>query len=190
MPYFNVGQYRAKITDLTTGVSKNKNTPFVQVVFVPEALLDIANDTEMHLDVEYERDIKMWLTEAAAPRTCEDLRRIGYTGTDFSEINSGAAHDALIGADIRVRCEHEEYEGKTYDRWYLSSGGGSIAKEPLNDAGVRKLNALFGNVLKSTKVEDNSNGAAERNKPLAPGTDDALEKEVAAAQAVDGDIPF
>ncbi len=46
MAYYQVGQYKATIEDLCTGVSKNKNTPYVQIVIKPFAMIDVVNNTE------------------------------------------------------------------------------------------------------------------------------------------------
>jgi hypothetical protein len=192
MPHYDVGQYRAKIIDLATGVSKNKNTPYIQIVIEPAVYLDVANNEELILDVVYERDIKLWLTENTKERVCEDLRRIGYVRDDFNEIDEGPAHDAVVGTEIQVRCEHEEYEGKTWDRFYLSGGGGNVERARLTPDKVKKLNALFGKTLKATAKPSGGNGqgAAEQNVPLTQDNEPFKKEIEEVAADDDSEIPF
>ena len=192
MPYYDEGQYRAEILDILTSVSKKKKTPCIRIIIRPTSLLDIAGQTETPIPENgYERDISLWLTEGTVDRTCEDLRRIGYTAAGFDGIDSGPHHDALVGKEIRVACEHEQDSGtgKVYDRFRLAGSGPSLEKAPLNEAGVRKLNALFGKKLASTPPIA---AVATPPPPPEPPKPDpaALEAEIDAATAGDDEVPF
>ena len=198
MAYFDPGQYRAVIKDVCLASSKEKKTPYVQIIVIPKAMVNMSDQSEMEIPNDYEREVKLWLTDATAERTCEDLRRIGFVGNAFDDIDSGPHHDALVGKEIQVRCEHEEYEGKTFEKFYLSTSGGMIARAPLDNNGVRKLNALFGKVLKSKPAVQASDPVAEqfeqethqKIKPLTEAEGKGEVEDDEPTVPADDDIPF
>ena len=63
-----------------------------------------------------ERTVRMFTSPGAWPYTKEKLQSIGFDGDDFP--------DYMYGEGIGLRCEHDQYEGKTHEKWDLAGGGG------------------------------------------------------------------
>jgi len=96
------------------------------------------------------RDVKFWLSDAAYDNTCDTLESMGW---NFDFVNPKFANENVNNAVLE--CEHDEYQGKVNERWYLSEYKGfsrqSVPKEML-----RKLSARF-NTRKVASVKPVTN---------------------------------
>lgn len=148
---YEQGDYAAKVTDQAFGQADNEaKTAFFALTVQPIAKLDLETGDRTSVD-PFNRTIRMFLSEKAAPHTIKKLRTLGFEGVSFAELNPETdGHFSLVGQEVVVRCKHEEYQGKQQERWDFPGDGGAGIK-PLDDKGMRKLDALFGKHLKDGK---------------------------------------
>lgn len=191
MSYYAPGQYKAIIKHVGLSESKDKKTPYVQLIVEPTGMIDVGSGNVSPVDRSFDREIMLWLTESTADRTCEDLRRIGFTGDSFDELVDGPARESLIGQEVQCRCEAQLNKGKEYEKWNLSgSARSAVNNAKLDDHGVRKLNALFGKQLKASKLQQaNTPGPAQPVRADAEKFAADINQELAAVQE-DDSIPF
>jgi len=75
-------------------------------------------------DVEgQERTVRLFTSTKAWPYTKEKIQRLGFDGENFP--------NELYQQGTRLQCSHEEYQGKTHEKWDLALGGGA---KPDDDA--------------------------------------------------------
>lgn len=151
MAHYEVGRYRCLVLDQAWDEENANKTPcLIFKVRVEHGLHEYIDDggevaqDDVPLTQNYERNIKIHITEKSAQYAAEKLRFAGFSGDAFSKVN-------LLGATVIGDCKHETRDGKTYEKWDLAlpprSGGGAPLK---TDAAVaRKVDALFGKVLKA-----------------------------------------
>lgn len=87
----------------------------------------------------------------------------GIGGFEYLDPNTPGYVD-FTNAEVEATCDHEDYQGKTQERWNLASGTGMQAK-PLEEKSVRKLNAMFGKELRSIGGEAPKRQPAKVQKP-------------------------
>jgi hypothetical protein len=169
------GFYHATITDWALGQSKEKGTPQFSITFELDAYKGSGGKREDCPTLT--RTLFRYITDKTIDYFVSDLKALGYTHDDFDglEKKSSTAFD-FGGIEIEVRLNYETYEGKERERWDLAMGGKKLEVKPLEDDGVSKLNALFGDRLKGLK----SNAATPPKKQPA----------AAAKQVNDEEIPF
>jgi len=102
----------------------------------------------------------------------------------------------FIGIKCQARCNSNTFEGKTTDKWglgYEPEGGKKLDINLLDNAGVRKLDALFGKQLKSNSAPKSAPPPADQNQQN-PATEIGPQSSYTAADvdavAADKDIPF
>lgn len=88
-----------------------------------------------------------WLKKDLAYLVERSGKTVVIGGFEFLDPNTPGYVD-FSNAEIEAMCDHELYEGKTREKWSIAAGGGMVAK-PLEQASIRKLNAMFGKELKS-----------------------------------------
>ena len=163
MAHYQQGLYECRVIAQGFDVSKEKKTPCFWLRFVPESY-DARELTE-----SYEREIRLWLTDGTIDRVVEQLRNLGWQGSDFAELEPDGGH-SFEDLVIKVRCTHQQEDDKVYENWELPSSFQSCEHK---SGMTRKLNALFGAKLK--------NGA----KPKPKSIDEEV-KELAGEE----DCPF
>mgnify|MGYP001173740613 FL=1 len=125
-----------------------------------------------------ERDITWWLTDKTVEYVVRDLRKLGFNGRSFGELNpESGTHHSFVGDFITAECQYEKGEdGKDYERWQLPYEGREI--KPLERSEQRRLNNLFDKFLKDGKPVERKDDYSE---PIAD-VDSELED--------DSSIPF
>lgn len=173
---FNQGEYVARVTSWGLTESKNKKTPQFVLRFTPIGKINPNDPTGATLSCpNYERSVYRAITKNTVNFLIEDLQYLGYNKASFKYLDPDeeGAHD-FSNLEIRVRCDHEEYNGNVQERWNLARDGGAELV-PLEGSKVRELDSLFGRTLKD-KIK----------------TDTEIDPEPATVdQRTDGDdIPF
>lgn len=165
------GKYVAVATSAEFGVSKNKGTEYVRVVF----------------DLEGTQDSIAWdgyFTEKTAARTIEALRYCGCTfpGDDVTNL-------AGLGSQrVQLVVELESYEGKTRPRvkWVNRLGAAGVA-QALDDGAKKSLKARLKGDVAAARVADTASTPKPAVKPAPrPMQADAFEPDFDAAD----DTPF
>lgn len=151
--FYEQGDYAAKVTRQAFGQSDNeKKTAFFALTVQPAARIDMETGDRTDVAKSYDRTIKMFLSEGAAPHTVKKLRALGFDGASFGDLNPDTEdHFSFVGQEVVVRCKHEDYNGSPVEKWDFPQEGGGLENKPLDDKGMRRLDALFGKVLKETK---------------------------------------
>lgn len=91
------GAYLGTLTKGAVGVVGKKNTPAMCLTFQVE---------------DQVRTVYLYLSEAALPHTEKKLVSLGFNGIY-------EAPEFTRTERVELRCKHEEYEGKTMERWDL-----------------------------------------------------------------------
>ena len=91
----------------------------------------------IELSSPIERSMFLSLHANAKAYSQEKLRMLDFNG-DFDE-------PILTTEGVRLTCSHEEYEGKSRDRWELTAyeGGGDYKPEKTDADTIRTLNAWW-----------------------------------------------
>lgn len=130
------------------------------------------------------------LCEAKGLQAPASMRNLDPTRADFT-------HD-FTDAELAFYCKHEPYEGKLREKWQISRPAGTNAGDPLDDKGMRQLDALFGKRLSTAKAADKVPAKRSRDTKAAmnlqaPPADDGpapWDENEAPAAAGNDDIPF
>src|SRR5688500_5972121 len=149
MAFYQPGRYVVQVVDQGFGNSKQKLTPYFCLTVRPVARI-ITADEHAAISDSYERYIMLYLTDKTVDNVIARLRRLGWNGTSFSQLDpSNEKYHSFEGLEIMATCEHEQMGDKTYERWRLAMGAGPAVHEA-EEGITRKLDARFGKVLKST----------------------------------------
>ena len=201
--FYEQGTYTATILEHGLTPSKRKLTPQLWIKIKPHTMIYPDGTTEeVPTHMQYERTIFRPITENTIDYVLDDLKQLGFEGDSFAVLETGHPDSTLVGVEASVRCEYQEYEGKTQERWSIARTGGGYEAEPMEPGDVQKLDALFGRQLKE-KI-GNSKPAKKELDEKKPKLDDAavqkldanygqkkepLEEAVEAVQGQD-DVPF
>lgn len=141
--YYPQGRYLCQVTDQAIGEA-GTGTPQVAIKF--RVLETEAGDP---VDQQYERTAYLFLSEAAAPRTIEVLKELGYDRDSFRYLDKGVtgAQD-LGGVQFVGFCVHDAYNGNEKEKWGIATEGGGLEVKPMEAKKIRDLDALFGKHLK------------------------------------------
>lgn len=158
--------YSRKIKKAALTETKTKKSPQVTLVFEVQFVSD---DGEWIAVDPFEAYIHWSLAGGAQQYTMEKLERIGFNG-DFGN------PEFDFGDGVSLWCKHDDYNGKTKEKWDLSREGGGI--EPVEDQdAIRRFNAIY-----KEKCSP---------KPKAATPPPTPEPAPAGAASADGnDIPF
>ncbi len=182
-PYYEPGTYLAEIIGQGFNEAKTGTMQFCLRI-VPKLLF--ASDGEEHLVLqEYERTIFRPITDKTVSWVLEELTALGWQGTKWGELDPQTeGHHSFVGQNTKVLCQHEEYESSIRERWQLFSETREmpvVAPDKL-----RRLDDAFGRAVK-----DFRKGNPVPVAPPAPTpTPEAAERDAAAAENKDDDIPF
>ena len=153
--FYEQGRYLVRITNQVLTENK-KGNPELQLTIKPLAVYEQGNDEPQFLEFPYERTLFFTLTEATIGTASkpgwvlETLRFLGFQATSFGALDpSHPEHVSFVNNTHDAICQHEAYEGKDRERWNLWRGERPPAA-PIAREGIRKLDAMFGNVLKAT----------------------------------------
>lgn len=151
------GIYKAHLQKVSLGETKT-GKPQIVYEFITESILDSSGE---FLDCpNVTRTLFRVLTENTIDFAVEELRRLGYDREGFDDIDpeSPNAFD-FEGIEITVEMKLEEYEDRDRERWQFTSK--RVGKK-LEQLGVSKLNAMFGNKLKASRTDNGTRAPAAR----------------------------
>lgn len=186
-PYYERGVYRCEIIDqgLTTA---STGTP--QIFFKIRVLEGV--HPEGPVNGQYERYCFLPITEKTVEYLVPKLEALGYTGDglDFLDLNNPRAHD-MRGQESNFFCKHESKDGGVLqEKWDVATGGGGGAKDievrAVNQAEIRKLNALFGRAKK--QAGGPTSAPAQRSAPR-PVAANSSAKQTSSRSAVATEEP-
>lgn len=163
------GIYLGYIDTAVTTESGSKKTPAIAITFT--VAHRAADGDWQKLPADAKATVWLYLSENAWPYTEGKLKQLGFNG-DFADPKFG---DHTIADGVQLQCKHEEYEGKTKDKWELFGGGGpSKADQSLTQ-------------ILSARWKQN-NGSKPAGKPLPPKR--AAAPSPAPQDLKPADIPF
>lgn len=175
-PFYAPGNYIAEVTAQALGKA-GTGTPQFVLRFRVLGKPDPKDETNYIPVQENERTMFRSITEKTIQYVTEDLEQLGYPANGFGPLDPNHPnHHSFVGQQIDVYCKHEkDQQGDLRERWQLSRGPGALKVEPLDNKGVRELDALFGKSLQAS----------------LPKTKPAPRAATASASGItDEDVPF
>ncbi len=189
-PFYEPSKYHVQILDVALGEASTGNPQIVLRVKVISRLFQNSSGEEASAPVaaQYDRTIYLTVTEKSRELILAKLRWAGWQGDRFESLTSDIA-----GNGVRAECKHEnsvseKYRGQLTEKWDLELP--PLASKPLENkpAVAKKLNALFGKMLKEGKP------APSGGPPSGDATGIPAEVLAAAGQSGSGvpadEIPF
>lgn len=132
----NATNYYGKVRQGALGTSKEKQTPYIAVSIT----LTHEADNGQWRDIQpVDRTVYWHLSDAAWPHTAKRLDAIGFSG----DLNAIAFVGEAVDSGVQWVCTHEEYRGKTHERWDLANWGGEKEHVAPPADVIRKLNARW-----------------------------------------------
>lgn len=174
-PFYDEGRYSCRVTEQGFQEAKT-GKPMLVLKVQPQAKLVLGpeGNEPQFCTQTYDRTIRLVInneSEKQMEMMLKKLRHAGFTGTSFGDLD-------LVGKDVECQCEYSDYEGKTYEQWDLCLPKlDQKPLEPLNTGTARKLDALFGRMLKdgATAVQEpppQETPPAEREAWVPPPNDE------------------
>lgn len=98
------------------------------------------------------------ITTNTVDRVIDEAKSIGFTSTDPRDLDPrlGSNPHNFGGTIIKLSCTHDEYMGKTKERWQLSRR----VDNKMTAEAVEQFAALFGDAFK-----ERMEGASQNNQP-------------------------
>ncbi len=184
-PYYEPGRYWGKVVNQQLGQTST-GKPQIVITFTVLGRVNSA-DPEGELlpcGANYERSLFRVITDKTAEWAAQDLRRLGFTGDAFADVDLNATTVSdMRGNEAAFSCEHDEYEGNVRERWQVASDGAGFVVKPLEAKQARQLDAMFGKFLKSTSPEPKKAPLVER-----PTTPKARQMKSANLNTNDADL--
>lgn len=191
---YEQGNYWCKITNQQLGESKEKKTPQWVLTFDVVGKINPADpEGELIGCDQYERSIFRVITDKTVDYLIEDVKRLCeragikpvLLGFEYLDPKTPGFLD-FKDVEFEAYCKHDTYEGKTREQWGISRGSKGLEVTPLDDNGVRNLNAMFGRHLKSL-------GGGSTQRPMSRSAPASKADAVASGVHPDSppdDIPF
>lgn len=143
--------YYASIIGCSCGASPSKGTPFVKIEM--EVTHAAERSDWVELPKPEKRGLFIYCSDASWDHAKAKLEKLGFNGC-FDE------RAAVTATQAEVTCEHEDYNGKTTEKWELTNWGGAREAKPLDKPSAMRLAQLY---------KSATNGAAKpAGKPPAP----------------------
>jgi hypothetical protein len=168
---FEPGQYVGKAIRWALVKAKNENkTPQFAITFLPLGRVNPQNpEGDLLPCPEVERTVFRPITDKTARWFLRDLKQyFEYPHESFVPLDpDGPEPFDFKDKEFPTVLTYEDYEGKTREKWNFASG--LNIGEPMSQAEVRKLDALFG----AAKPKRNGKKAKETSAtpPQAPKSD-------------------
>lgn len=194
--YYEMGRYWGRVTHQKLGKTKNGN-PQLVISFLVLGKIN-AMDPEgdlLAVSQQYERTVFRVITENTIEWVEQDLDKLGWTGTDWSQFDETNPHCvSFVGTELAFSCKHEPHFETKEPRevWSVSQESPGMAVTPLEPSELRKLNTMFGKALKERKPPspkaESPRKSPEPTSATPPKTltPDEVKAELAAAD----DVPF
>lgn len=172
-PFYAEGPYMGEVLKQALGVTGEKETPtFILSVQITDRL--DRDDNPVQVD-QYERTIYMHLTEGTREFTLERLKVLGFAKSSLKFLSPEVpGHVNFVGQSVRLWCKHETYQGKTREKWNISTPREDKPIVPIKSTELSKLDALFGKGLREISAQQ-----------PAPARE-----TVPASAPVSNDVPF
>ncbi len=143
---FEPGHYVGKVTRWGLVKAKNENkTPQFALTFLPLGRIDPQNpEGDLLACPEVERTVFRPITPNTASWLLRDLKHFfEYPHESFVPLDpDGPDPFDFRDKEFPTVLSYEDYEGKIRERWNFAVG--LIVGEPMSQAEIRKLDALFG----------------------------------------------
>lgn len=168
---YDAGKYWCKVTNQQLGKTNTGKSQFVLSFDVQGKVNQSDPEGDLEPCDNYERSIFRTITPKTVEWLFDDIEHLCERGEiefaldGFEFLNPATdGYLDLTGVEFEAECKHETYENKPKERWSISTGGGGLSVDPLDDKGVRELNAMFGKQLKSR----GSGGSPKPEQPAKP----------------------
>jgi len=180
-PFYEEGTYTAEIVNQALGKASTGTPQIILRIRVYEDEHGVAIQ-------QYDRTIYRAITPKTMQYVVKDLKAIGYDRDSFKHFDVHADDFVdLRGRSIKVFCRHEpDRSGELRERWGIVTER-DFEVEPVSDADIRKLDALYGKSLKplaekrSPVEADSGPQPSKRANPTNPPEDLGVTND---------DIPF
>ncbi len=164
--HYDAGRYKATIVDHGLGMT---GTGKPQVII----RVQINGRTDGAQCEQYERTVYRAVTDATAPYLKKDLEAIGFAGAALSSLSreSATAVD-LTGREIEVDCKHgTNQDNEPREEWGIAwaGAGGPLTEKPMDAAGLRKLDAMFGRCVPKGEAPAKAAPQAPADEPWNRG---------------------
>lgn len=156
---FETGYYMGRFKEAVLTSQGDKKTPALAMKFDIVSFKN--NGTLEMLAGDQERTVFLWLSDEAWQYSEEKLKRLGFNG-DFDSPKFTKTDD-----DVELQCDHEEYDGKTREKWNLAFAGSMVVEKSTPDV-VRLMNARWRQSVGTTPPPANTAPAAPSPPPPAP----------------------
>ena len=155
-PFYSAGNYHAQIIDVALGESKKKDDGsggnpqiVLRIKIISELTIDSAGEEQaVAITAQYDRTIYLTVTDNSKEMVLKKLRHAGWKGDHFESVAAG-----LLGVGCRATCrievsKSEKYNGQQVEAWDLALP--PLESKPLENrpAVAKRLNALFGKMLR------------------------------------------
>jgi hypothetical protein len=161
---FEPGQYVGKVTRWAMVKAKSESkTPQFAITFVPLGRVNLQNpDGDLLPCPEVERTVFRPITANTAGWLLRDLKQFfEYPHESFVPLDpDGSEPFDFRDKEFPTVLTYEDYEGKVREKWNFASG--LSVGDPMSQAEVRKLDALFGAAAKPKR-----NGKKEKEPAAA-----------------------
>jgi len=182
--FYEKGRYRCRVTG--QGFSKaSTGTPQLFIKFVPLALIHGPGDEESVQG--YERTFWRALTDNTIDYTLEDLQNLDVNVESLMHLDPAhPSHVSIVGEE---KCFWVQPDSQKPDRekWGVakSASASDWAPKPVDQGGLKKLDAMFGAARKKAGLSSKPVSAARAPQPVA-----AAAMEPDSALISDDDLPW
>jgi hypothetical protein len=176
---YQPGVYWCEITEQGMTESKNGN-PMLIFKIKPYAYED-----ETPVERSLERTVRKAITDKSAEYVIEDLRALGFDRHSFTEIDPRHPNAfQFVGIKATFLCKHEEYNGDLKDAWSFYRNFGGVEIEPIDKTKLKRLDGLFGKMLKDAPIVKPAAAPAPKEAPKGQFLNDH------GVTVDDDDLPF
>lgn len=187
MPYYDEGTYRCKLGRQLLA-ENNHGNPEVQIPCWPLAKME-QDQTETPVNADRPRTVFLTITEGTIGDASRPgwvlltLQFLGFNGTSFGQLDPGEPNSiSFEDKEVLCSCTHNEYNGKTTEKWAIVRPGSQFQGKPAPKKAVRELDAKFSKLLKSH--------VPAAGTQLAPPSNGTVPPPAAPPPQINDDIPF
>lgn len=167
------GYYGGNVIEIGTGRSQNeRQTPYLYIK---------GNITHVWDGAQYDklvtplvRDVRYFVSDGAMPMTMPRLEAIGFNG-DFANPDIAPG----IKEKTRFVCQHEDYNGKTIERWLLQDAeeaAPGASHEAPDQQTILRLNQLYKAQKSQSKPTNNDDNGGSNAPSAAQATPPAADE--------------
>jgi hypothetical protein len=179
---YKPGVYWCEITEQALSESKNGN-PMLVFKIKPYAHQD-----ETPVERSIERTVRKAITEKSIEYVIEDLRYLGFDRHSFAEIDPRhPSHFSFVGIKSTFACKEGEWNGNVKDEWSIYQVFESAEVEPIDKTKLKRLDGLFGKMLKDAPIVKPPAAPAPVAPPATPKGQFVNDQGVTVD---DDDLPF